>query len=250
MLQCAKRLVLRVLPCVPAVFFALPAQADEVIERMPYDEISIPPGRQITFEDLSQHTERVLIIDDTLTLPDIRFAERFAGQETGGISMPDGARHDRVLGEPTAPLTLVPGRTGHNLAVAQNDPVFGSSVLLPSGPTPIAEGNMRRIHGEGAVAFLFDRDQCRVGVMVFLDRMRGYGPNTDRARLDLRFYDRRGVLLGAVQHTDEVGRQRFGYRYVGDPERGIAGVLIENLDHGGIALDDIRFSEECVPVMG
>ncbi|NNU79922.1 hypothetical protein HMH01_05665 [Halovulum dunhuangense] len=228
---------------------APPLAAQSRIEVIPYDDIAVPPGTQIDFEGLSVHSDRGLMpVDGLLVLKGVALGERFEGQGAGTRISPEGIAHDRILERPTAPLAVEPGPRGGNLAIAQSDPAFGSSVLLPTGPGA-ADGDADHRHGEGAVALRFDQDQCMLGFAVYLDGLGGTVAALEAGwNLRVTFYDRDGRILGEMSQLRSGGLQTAAYRdRSGVPM--IAGAMIENLDIGGIALDDLRFSAYCTPLL-
>lgn len=160
-------------------------------------------------------------VDDVLVLNGARFAERFAGQ-TLGVE----GTHDAVEGPAFAPLTLLSGAAGQNLSVVS---FMGVTVLTGYGPAgfPNRDG-----HGEGAIAFLFDEDQS-----AFSLHLRG-GEQGSAEVLILR---RDGSLLSVVP-VSPVGERSVGFLRVQGGED-IAGVVLNNTDPQGIAIQTIRFGK-------
>lgn len=222
------------------------ASAEGALVPIPYGSLRVPPATAVDFEGLVTHSTAVAAIDGAFATQGIAFGESFAGQTVGRQTGIDGGLHDHVTGDPTAPLAVVPGPVGRNLAIAPSDPHFGSSVMVATGPG----GETSNVHGEGALALLFDQDQCQFGIKVYLD---AFGPANSTAeafgKVNMSFYDRNGTLIEVVRRANADGLVRMAFRRNANVGADIAGVLIQNLDAGGIAVDDIRISPDCAPAV-
>lgn len=160
-------------------------------------------------------------VDDVLILNGARFGERFAGQTLG-----QRGAHDAVDGPALGPLTLLSGASGQNLSVVS---FMGVTVLNGYGPAGFPK---RDGQGEGAIAFLFDEDQS-----AFSLDLRG-GEQGSAEVLILR---RDGSLLARVP-VSPVGETRAGFvRAQGGED--IAGVVLNNTDPQGLAIQTIRFGK-------
>ena len=160
-------------------------------------------------------------VDDVLALAGARFGERFAGQ-----TLNSAGAHDAVEGAAYAPLTLLAGAQGQNLSVVS---FMGVSVLNGYGHAgfPNRDGQ-----GEGAIAVLFDEDQSALSI----DRRGG-----EQGRAEVLFLHRDGTLLAQVP-VSPVGEFGIGFiRMEGADD--IAGIVINNTDPQGIAIDTIRFGK-------
>lgn len=188
------------------------------------DSLALP--RTITFDTTRAGSGPGYRVDDILILRGARFGERFAGQTL----LTDGT-HDVVTGPAFAPLTLLAGDAGQNLSVVS---FMGVTVLNGYGHAGFPK---REAQGEGAIAILFDEDQSALTI-----DLRG----GEQGRADVLFLRRNGAVLARVPVTP-VGE--FALGFVRDQDKAdIAGVVINNTDPQGIALDAIRFGK--APFLG
>jgi hypothetical protein len=188
------------------------------------DSLALP--RIITFDTTRAGSGPGYRVDDILILRGARFGERFAGQTL----LTDGT-HDVVTGPAFAPLTLLAGDAGQNLSVVS---FMGVTVLNGYGHAGFPK---REAQGEGAIAILFDEDQSALTI-----DLRG----GEQGRADVLFLRRNGAVLARVPVTP-VGE--FALGFVHDQGKAdIAGVVINNTDPQGIALDAIRFGK--APFLG
>ena len=175
----------------------------------------------ITFSDTRSGFGPGHRVDDILGLAGARFGERFAGQ-----TLTTAGAHDAVEGPAYGPLTLLAGAQGQNLSVVS---FMGVSVLNGYGRAgfPHRDGQ-----GEGAIAVLFDEDQSGLSI-----DLRG----GEQGSAEVMFLHRDGTLLAQVP-VSPVGEFSIGFiRMEGAAD--IAGVVVNNTDPQGIAIDTIRFGK-------
>ncbi len=175
----------------------------------------------ITFDDIRSGAGPGHNVDDILPLPGATFGERFAGQEVQARGT-----HDEIIGDPFAPLTMLPGAAGQNLSVVH---FYGNAVLNGYGTAgfPKREGQ-----GEGAIAVLFDTPQSALAF-----DLRGGEEGTAL----VSFHRSDGSLIGQVP-VQPTGEFTVGFlRSTGADD--IAGFIITNSDPQGIAIDTLRFGK-------
>ncbi|WP_299029016.1 hypothetical protein [uncultured Sulfitobacter sp.] len=161
------------------------------------------------------------LVDDVLVLNGAQFGERFAGQ-----TLQVQGTHDAVDGAAYGPLTLLPGEAGQNLSVVS---FMGITVLNGYGHKGFPK---RDAQGEGAIAILFDQDQSAVTL-----GLRG----GEQGSADVLFLRRDGSVLARVPVTP-VGEFALGFLRASGTED-IAGIVLNNTDDQGIALDTIKFGK-------
>lgn len=202
------------------LFSLLPVHAlacDAAVCLVDPDSLALPD--LITFEDTRAGAGPGYLVDDVLVLGGARFGERFAGQ-----TLFTQGTHDAVTGAAIGPLTLLAGDKGRNLSVVN---FMGVSVLNGYGPAGYPK---RDAQGEGAIAILFDQDQSALT----LDLRGG-----EAGQVDVLFLRRDGTLLAHVP-VSPVGEFTLGFlRALGEAD--IAGIVLNNTDPQGIAIDAIRF---------
>ncbi len=207
------------LACI-AVAAAAPATAcDGAVCLVDPETLALP--RIITFDDTRSSRGPGRSVEDVLIMDGAHFGERFAGQtaETNGD-------HDRITGGALPPLTVMPGMPGQNLSVVFFD---GNNILNGYGPAGFPK---RRAQGEGAIAFLFDEDQSALAF-----QLRG----GEHGTAEVTFLARDGKLIEKLS-LPPVGEHYFGFvRRNGASD--IAGVLLENNDPQGLALDNVKFGK-------
>lgn len=175
----------------------------------------------ITFDDIRSGAGPGHKVDDILPLPGATFGERFAGQDVQARGP-----HDEIVGNPFAPLTMMPGASGQNLSVVH---FYGNAVLNGYGAAgfPKREGQ-----GEGAIAVLFDVPQSALAF-----DLRG----GEAGAATVSFHRRDGSLIGHVP-VQPTGEFTVGFlRTTGEDD--IAGFIITNSDPEGIAIDTLRFGK-------
>ncbi len=214
---------------------ALPLQAE--IVAAPYEALALELRERQGFEILPRHPEPGINLDHALRAPGLTIASHFTGQSLTALFGPTGAPHDTLgPGNATRPLSLQTGPPGQNLSVAFHRG-FGSNALLPLGPHGFDRLSGR---GEGTAALLFDSDQSAFGLRLHTDYAAPLGAARPRGSVTLHIYDRSGTLLAREPLHPGPGITELGFRTRDNLPR-IAGVLVTNLDPGGIALDDILF---------
>ncbi len=222
---------------------ALPCRAETFsIKEISYAEIEDFVPDAIDFETLGQPPA-----DGVLAYPGVTFGERFYGQ-TLKIKQDDGLVWHEVLDHkvPAAPLRPQAGAGGQNLAI-RPDGHWGSLALHPLGPDP------GRNLGTGALAIRFDPPVCFLAFRTGIDGMsRHANVNNTVLRgkaegsLNIRFYNAEGGQLASFMRSyNPEGAVALGYMQAGQAEAQIAGVFLQNLDLGGIAIDDLRFDPLC-----
>jgi hypothetical protein len=220
------RLHTKALACAACALVLTPAARGDIIQ---IDPNQVTTNTLIDFNGFSGTENPGLNIDTILSLPGVRFGERFAGQTLGSTPGPVGDLHDTLTGTPTNPLNLLAGAAGRNLVIFSSisvDPVL-------DGVGPAGYPNFSGI-GEGAISFLFNDD-----VREFRVSLESANGGTGR----LQFFARDGSLLG-VQDLGPMGTgggvsdHEFGFRSTGTF---IAGVSFTNLDPGGLGFDNLGF---------
>ena len=183
------------------------------------DTLALP--EIITFTETRSGYDPGDPVDDVLAPNGARFGERFAGQ-----TLTAAGAHDAVQGPAFGPLTLLAGAEGQNLSVFS---FMGISVLNGYGRKGFSS---RDAQGEGAIAILFDRDQSGLSI-----DLRG----GEQGRAKVLFLRRDSTLLAQVP-VDPVGEFSVGFLRMEDAAD-IAGVVVNNTDPQGIAIDTIRFGK-------
>lgn len=218
--------------------------ASAEIAPAPYEQIAALTRGRVDFDLLPQRPEPGHNLDHGLAFAGGRIGERFAGQRLETIEQSPGMLHDHAAGTPDAPLALITGAPGQGLSVSFHR-AFRSNALYPLGPKgyPLAEAR-----GEGSAAFLFSEDNCAFALRLHTEYLDDLGTNAGHlGEVRFTFYARDGRVLGHVARAVPGGISAHGFETTDGTAR-IAGVLVENLDPGGIALDDIRFG--CIPRLG
>ncbi len=207
-----------------SAFFTLALLADaawacEGVPICQVDPDTLALTQIIDFEGLQAAMGPGHLVDDVLSLPGARFAERFAGQALAAT----GA-FDTVQGSGSAPLTLLPGAPGETMSLVW---ISGTTLLTGFGPAgfPRRDGQ-----GEGAVAVAFDTPQPALSFEI-----RG----GEGGAAQVQFLRQDGSEITTLQLTG-LGEGPLGFlRAEGVAD--IAGIVVTNKDAQGIALDNIRF---------
>ncbi|WP_421704756.1 hypothetical protein [Aliiroseovarius sp.] len=181
------------------------------------DQIYLP--EIVTFDDLPSGYGLGSRIDTVLDQPGARFGEHFHGQTRGAHG-----DHDLISGTARAPLTVKGGGEGETLGVMR---LLGSNILLGHGPRkfPASEAV-----GEGAIAVLFTRDQAALGF-----DLRG----GEAGLAEVSFLARDGRVIHRLT-LGPIGEDQFTFARQA-MQTDIAGILIQNTDAQGIAIDNLVF---------
>jgi hypothetical protein len=206
-------LIALALTCLPVTARA----CDAPVCMVDRDHIYLP--EIVTFDDLPSGYGLGTRIDTVLDQPGARFGEHFHGQTRGAQG-----DHDLISGVARAPLTLRDGGEGETLGIMR---LLGSNILLGHGPRkfPASEAV-----GEGAIAVLFDRDQAALGF-----DLRG----GESGLAEVSFLTRDGRVIHRMT-LGPVGEDQFTFARR-DMQADIGGILIQNTDAQGIAIDNLVF---------
>ncbi len=183
------------------------------------DSLALP--EVITFDQTRSGAGPGYLVDDILVLGGARFGERFAGQ-----TLYSQGTHDDVAGTALAPLTLLAGDAGQNLSVVN---FRGTTVLNGYGHAGFPK---RDAQGEGTIAVLFDQDQSALS----LDLRGG-----EAGSVQIMFLRRDGSQI-TILPVSSVGETILAFERA-QSEADIAGVVLNNTDPQGIAIDTIRFGK-------
>jgi hypothetical protein len=212
------------------------------IKEITYAEIEEFVPRVEDFEAIGQPPD-----DALLKLEGVSFGERFLGQTVRAQQDDQLVWHEVLdITEPTLPMQAVPGSRGHNLVI-RRDSHWGSLALHPLGP--MTGNNV----GTGTLAIHFDPPVCYLAFRTGIDGMSrlGWVNNTilrgkPEGSLSLIFYDAGARRIAKFMRSyNPEGAIEIGYMQTGQVDPQISGVLLQNLDLGGIAIDDLRFDPEC-----
>jgi hypothetical protein len=185
------------------------------------DPNQVPCPLMLTFAGVDGGPTPGTNYDDVLSVGDLSFAEHFVGQ-----SVSSSGDFDVVSGTPSQPLQLETGAAGQNLDVFD----YQGNVLAGLGP--LGYKDIDAI-GEGAIAIYFPAAQA----MVSFSLLGGNGGSAS-----LRFYRQDGTLIDQVVVTD-LGDLTYGFETL-DGSYSIAGILIQNTDVSGIALNNICYDPQ------
>ncbi|SFM40179.1 hypothetical protein [Shimia aestuarii] len=181
-------------------------------------------ARTITFDDQPSSFGVGRQVEDVLIQPGVSFGERFAGQ-----SLTREGNYDRVGGTALAPLTVIPGAPGQTLGILR---LMATSVLHGHGPEGFPK---REATGEGAIAALFENDQSAIAFDI-----RG----GEQGEATVTFLRRDGHPIHSLR-LGPLAEATYGFKRRDDISD-IAGLVIENADPEGIALDNLRFDRNAV----
>src|SRR5262249_52554772 len=187
---------------------------------VPVDPDSVPCTVLATFDDLQGGDNPGTNYDGIIQYGGLSFAERFTGQ-----TLSSNGEFDVVSGTPTSPLALQVGAPGQNLDVF----TYVTNVLAGLGN--IGYPDLDAI-GEGAISIYFPIAQSRVSFELV-------GGNGGSATLG--FYRADGSLIDDVVVTG-LAESRYGFA-TADGLRSIKGILIQNTDPSGIAIDNVCHDE-------
>lgn len=218
-----------------------PAGAQELqINEAPFAEIKALKPVIETFEAYPQ----VSIWED-LVIEKARIGQILAGQSlqarTGRALDDHWVLADRSAQEP---LALAVGSEGPVAAVVR-DAAFGGYALAGIGPRQSGIGRARL--GTGVVTILFDELQCLFGLRVALD---GEGDNIvmrshPEGNLNVIFWNEAGQELANFKRFLDQGVIEVAYIQSSGSNPEIKAVTIQNLDPGGIGIDEILYAPMC-----
>lgn len=151
-----------------------------------------------------------------------------------------------VLADRTAevPLQLATGSEGPVAGVVR-DAAFGGYALAGVGPKQTGIG--RYWLGTGAVTILFDELQCLFGLRTALDGgqdnivMREF----PEGNLNVIFWNEAAEELADFRRYLDQGILEIGYIQSSGSNPEIKAVTIQNLDPGGIGIDEILYAPMC-----
>jgi hypothetical protein len=237
---------LRVGVAVLAALIHTDAGAQELaIVEIPYSEIVTLSPTRTDFESYAHAT-----FGSSLRIEGATVGPILSGQ-TLQIKPGRGHGSHYVLEDtsPDLPLSLSIGREQKGGAVVF-DEAFTSFALAGQGP-PQSIPNHARI-GTGTLTLLFDEPQCFVGFRTWLDGaqdnivMRSY----PEGNINLLFWNEKGKAVSDRRRFLDHGLIALGYAQQGGGPPEIKAITIQNLDPGGIAIDDLIFSPVCPWLIG
>ena len=213
------------------------------INEIPYaDAQALEPGIE-DFEALANQR-----FDQPFRIKDAEVSQMLAGQT---LRYRTGRGQDRHwvldLRAPQVPLAL-DQMPGESFAAVVRDGAFEDQQALAGIGPPQPAGRMRL--GSGIVTVLFDEPQCMFGLRTWLD---GGQENTvmrdqPEGNLNLIFWRRDGGKIGEFRRFTDQGLVELAYIQSSGGEPEILAVTIQNLDPGGIGIDEILYSPLC-PMM-
>lgn len=186
---------------------------------------SLTGTETITFDDVAGGGAPGTNYDAVFESGGANFGERFVGQ-----TVSNSGGFDVVNGTPSGTLTVAVGTAGHNLNVFNHN---GSHVLTGLGTAGFPDFNAI---GEGSFSVLFDFDQSEFGFQLV-------GGDGGSATVD--FYTRTGTLIES-KTVSGLADSFYGFSRDGGLTD-IAGLVIYNLDGGGIGFDNLRHDVANVP---
>lgn len=204
------------------------AQAE--IVAAPYEEVAAELGGVFDFESFEVLPEPGLRIDGVILGQGLSIGERFEGQRMLEVWPREFARPLDLDG-----LNVLPGAPGENHAVAFHAG-FGSNALFPLGPEGFDRVEGR---GEGVTSVRYLSPQSAIGFRLHADYADPLGTRPAPGLLWVHFFDPEGGHLASEMVDLHDGVMALAWRSMSDP---ISGIQIEEVDPGGIAIDDILFA--------
>lgn len=181
-------------------------------------------ARIVTFDDQPSSFGVGRQVEDVLHQPGVSFGERFLGQ-----ALAQENTYDRIVGQALSPLTILPGAPGQTLGIMR---LIATSVLHGQGPAGFPKTEAA---GEGAIAVLFENDQSALAFDIRGGEL-GYA--------DITFLRRDGHVIHSIR-LGPLSESSYGFiRSHGAAD--IAGLIIENSDPQGIAVDNVKFDHTLV----
>lgn len=199
------------------------------------------------------------VVEDFESLANQRFDRpfRIKGAEVSQMLVGQTLRYRTGRGEdrhwvldvrvPQVPLGLDQMPGGSFAAVVRDMAFGGRQALAGIGPAQLA-GRARL--GSGIVTVLFDEPQCMFGLRTALDGVQENTVMRDQpeGNLNLIFWRRTGDKIGEFRRFTDQGVVELAYIQSSGGAAEILAVTIQNLDPGGIGIDEILFSPLC-PMM-
>lgn len=218
----------------------------DVVERMPYEDIRVPPAVLENFDSLQlsgwESSTGTVAIDELLAIEGATVGASFVGQraQTRAVRTED---FDRIFDLPRVPLELVLDPPGINLALNANV-IPGTLVLMGVGPTGDSDSGAL---GRGSIAILFEEEVCQIGFRIELQGARTFNTGFEGpGSVDVSFFSGDGQRID-VRSAHERGEMALGFGVENAAQGGIRGVLIQNLDRQGTFIDDLKFLTDCEP---
>lgn len=218
---------------------AAQAQSVRIFETPYADVVALDP----VFETFLGYAQTRF--DDRLVIIGAQIGQILAGQ-TVRLKTGRGLDGHWVLDAraPTPPLMLISGAPGAIAAVV-HDQAFGNFALAGVGPGQTGVGRSQL--GTGIVTILFDEPQCLFGLRTALDgeqdniAMRQF----PEGNLNLIFWNEDGIELASFRRFLDQGVLETAYIQQAGSAPQIKAVTIQNLDPGGIGIDEIVYAPEC-----
>jgi hypothetical protein len=240
-MQALSGVVMRVLwSCVWVLSGGLGAAQELQINETPYADLK---ALKPTVETFQRHAQAS--IWDELEIEKAQVGQMLRGQS---LQARTGRGLDThwVLADRTAeaPLALATGSEGPVAGVVR-DAAFGGYALTGVGPKQTGMG--RYWLGTGVVTILFDELQCLIGLRTWLDGGQDNIVMRDfpEGNLNVIFWNDAGEELADFRRTLDQGLVEIGYIQSAGSYPEIKAVTIQNLDPGGIGIDEILYAPMC-----
>lgn len=220
------------------ILFAGVASAQEV-GPVPYSSIKIPPAIAVDLPEVLDSSG--ITIEGAYSFPGGQIGRTFQGQSVQSHEF-YGELFDDVVGSPSEPLTL---KNDSSQSLWIGDPI-GSASLAVSGIGQRPGGTNDPV-GAGSISILLDEPVCQFAFKANIKRpMRPISGDYLRGPLNVIFYTAEGKVLAEYVLGGD-GNTNFGFSQSTGAIPSISGIAIENIDEGGIAVSDMKFSVECMP---
>jgi hypothetical protein len=214
------------------------------INETPYADLKALKPVVETFQAYPQ-----VAIWEELKIQDARVGQMLAGQSLQ-VRTGRGLDGHWVLAERRAslPLQLATGSEGPVASVTR-DAAFGGFALAGIGPKQTGLG--RYWLGTGVVTILFDDLQCLFGLRTALDGaqdnivMRQF----PEGNLNVIFWNEAGEELADFRRYLDQGVLEVGYIQSAGSYPEIKAVTLQNLDPGGIGIDEILYAPMCPMIL-
>jgi hypothetical protein len=214
------------------------------INETPYADLKALKPVVETFQAYPQ-----VAIWEELKIQDARVGQMLAGQSLQ-VRTGRGLDGHWVLAKRRAslPLQLATGSEGPVASVTR-DAAFGGFALAGIGPKQTGLG--RYWLGTGVVTILFDDLQCLFGLRTALDGaqdnivMRQF----PEGNLNVIFWNEAGEELADFRRYLDQGVLEVGYIQSAGSYPEIKAVTLQNLDPGGIGIDEILYAPMCPMIL-